>query len=391
MRIAFLTDSYKPDLSGLVVSVETFARELENLGHAVTIIAPQMGDGAQSEPGLIRIPSLRAPFESIRNYYLMRPLVHENRLIRSIRPDVIHTHTPFTAGLWGLRLARRYAIPSVTTYHTLLTEYCHYIPLPQNPLKHAAIRTSRWYCNQCDGVVAPSERVRELLKSIGVFKPIRVIPTGVAIERFGTADGRIMRDKLGIPADATVLLYVGRVAREKNIPFLFQVYQQVFRSNPKTWGVVVGGGPELDHLRALAHEMGLSSRLVFTGMVPFDKIPEYYACGDVFTFASVTETQGLVIAEALAAGLPVVAVDEMGVKGMVRDGVDGWQAQNDLDSFESRVRRLVDNPSVRAEMAHNALERAQSLSSREMSRQLASFYEETILKYDRQRRMRRRA
>lgn len=391
MRIAFLTDSYKPDLSGMVVSIDTFARELETMGHTVTIIAPQMGDSVPSEPGLIRIPSLRAPFEGIRNYYLMRPVVHETRLIRSINPDIIHTHSPFTAGLWGLHLAHRYDIASVTTYHTLLTEYCHYIPLPQSPLRFAATRTSRWFCNQCDGVVAPSERVSELLKTYGVVKPIRVIPTGVAVERFGSADGRLMRRKLGIPADATVLLYVGRVAREKNIPFLFEVYKRLFRDNPKVWGLIVGGGPELDNLRALANDMGLAGQLVFTGMVPPEKTPGYYACGDIFTFASVTETQGLVVAEAMATGLPVVVVDEMGVKGIIRDGRDGCLSPNDLDTYESRVRWLVSNLSVRTEMAKSALERAQSLSSREMARQLAVFYEDVMLRRERQRRMQRRA
>lgn len=391
MRIAFFVDSYKPDLSGMVVSVETFARNLRALGHRVFVFAPRMGGYFDLERDVFRVPSMRAPLRNLRGYYLMRPQVmHERRLLESLQPDIVHTHTPFTAGILGDRLAKRLGIPLFTTYHTLLTEYCHYLPLPQDALKSAAVRASRWFCNRCDGVVAPSRNIKLLLEGYGVQRPIRVIPTGVELPCLEQYDRAAVRDSLGIPRDAVVLLYVGRVAKEKNLPFLFEVYRRVFDAHPGAWALIVGGGPEMESLKALARSRGIAERTVFTGMVPKAETTRLYAGADIFTFASVTETQGLVVAEALASALPVVAVRAMGVADMVREGTDGFLCPPEVDDFAERVLFLLGNPQARNDMAFQARTGADRFSCRATALNLEQFYRDILATYPERRHRRRR-
>lgn len=359
--------------------MDTFAAELRRLGHWVTVFAPRMGDYMDQDLGIIRVPSVRAPFSNLRRYFLMRPhLLREGRFLRALRPDVIHTHTPFTAGLMGDLLAKRLDIPLFTTYHTLLTEYCHYLPFPQDSLRWLAVEASRWMCNRCDGVIAPSHSIQTLLKTYGVSKPIRVIPTGIDLALYNTAERLGARRAFGLPDDAVVLLYVGRVAKEKNLPFLFEVYRRLFQQDSRLLALIVGGGPELNAMRQLAFEMGIGERTVFAGMVSKADTPRYYACGDIFTFASVTETQGLVIAEALASGLPVVLVDAMGVTDMVKDGRDGFLSALDPDEYGRLVERLTRDNEMRGRMGLAAREEALRFSATEMARRLVGFYEEIL-------------
>jgi len=339
------------------VAVDLLSEELGKR-HEVVVYAPRY-PGYRDTRDVRRFPSYRVPAHP--DYPLGIPWAPGLfREFRERKFDVVHTHSPFALGRAGMRWARRCGVPVVTTYHTLYVEYAHYAYLvPQAPLRHALKAISTGYCNACDAVAAPTEPVRQLLVDYGVRKPVSVIPTGLKLRPPVPPDPAFPRDALKIPQEALLVLYAGRLAREKNLSLLLEGFARVAREMPRAWLLLCGSGPEEAETRRLAERTGFGERIVFAGMVPPDRMAHVYAGADVFAFASPTDTQGLVLTEAKAAGLPAVTVDAYGPSTVVKHGVDGLLTPNEPRAFGEALLRILRDDALRAEMRAAALREVQ--------------------------------
>lgn len=312
MRIGIFTECYKPITNGVVVSVESFRQELAARGHEVWVFTPDYQSYADER--VIPLRSIGLPARTL--YRCATPWMR-----RPAPPhlDIVHAHSPFSTGLLARTLSRRYQSPLVFTYHTRLEDYAHYLPLPRALARRTLVWASRVYCNWTDMVLTPTPEIQRLLLGYGVSSRIEVLPTGIHLEGLERADGGRLRQRFGISAHARILLTVGRLAPEKNLPFLLQAFQAVHAAHPSTVLVVVGDGPDKPQLVRMVQSLGLEGAVHFAGMVERADIVHYYRGAELFVFASVTETQGLVVGEALQAGTPVVAVAAGGVADALRD------------------------------------------------------------------------
>ncbi|HEY4000282.1 MAG TPA: glycosyltransferase [Candidatus Xenobia bacterium] len=336
MRIGIFTECYRPITNGVVVSVETFRRELQAQGHEVWLFTPDYE--AYSDPRIIPLRSIGLPARTA--YRAATPFMR-----RQPPPtlDVIHAHSPFSTGLLARSWARRYGAPLVFTYHTRLEDYAHYLPVPLTWGRRAMVWASRSYCNITDMVLTPTAEIQRLLQGYGVIRPIEVLPTAIALPGLEGVDRSWLRRRLGWD-DRRVLLTVGRLAPEKNVSFLVDTFAHIWRAHPETALVVVGDGPDKTRLEEQARRLGLSDAIKFTGMVDRQEITRYYAGADLFVFASVTETQGLVVGEALQAGTPVVAVGVGGVLDALRGCPGSLLCAPHVEDLASRVNRLLAEP-----------------------------------------------
>lgn len=388
LRVAFFTDTWYPSRNGVVTSTETFRRELLELGHEVQVFAPAAPE-TPKEPGVTRVASVPFPAEKSCRVALPFPRSLLVRFARS-RYDVIHTQTPFGLGMWGAALARMFRRPLVHTYHTFFAEYAHYLKMRPDVGRAFVAQYSRLYCNRCQAIVVPSPTFIDVLRSYRVGAHIEVIPTGV--RRPATIPDRTAaRARLGVPAGEALLLYVGRLAREKSIDFLLEAARQLLNEGLRARFVLVGDGPDRGELIEKIAALRLNDHVKLTGAIPHEEVWQWYAAADLFLFASRTETQGLVVAEALAAGLPVVAVNGPGVDEFVRPSTGGWLTDPDLASYLEPVRRLLTDPSLRERAAAAGREAARGWSSRAQAERLARLYRVVLRRPSRERVVIRRA
>ncbi|MBC5823810.1 MAG: glycosyltransferase [Candidatus Eremiobacteraeota bacterium] len=312
MKIALFTEVYQPIVNGVVASVDALARELGNAGHEAYMFAPHIPHGAETSGRVFRMPSLPLPSRS--QYRLTLPLVARRNKRRFLsRCDVIHSHSLFITGWMASYYARhRFRVPLVFTYHTMLDNYAHYSPLGQRLTAQLTRELTRSYANAADAVIVPTEAAAAQLRSQDVTAPICIVPTGIDIDAFrnvGPGEAASVRRKFGIGVDAPVVLLVSRLAHEKSVPVVFRAFASLLRRLPTARLLLVGSGPLEEALKAEISFGDLRQSVSFAGSVLPDELPAYYAAADVFAFPSVTETQGLVLAEAFAAALPVVAID----------------------------------------------------------------------------------
>jgi glycosyltransferase involved in cell wall biosynthesis len=306
LRVGFFTEVYRPVVNGVVASVDALAEGLRARGHEVYCFAPKVPGYYEADGPVFRMPSLPLPTRT--PYRLTLPLVSRRNVDGVIkRLSIIHVHSPFVTGWMGLRYARRYGIPLVHTYHTQLEEYAHYVPFEPNATRMAASALTRRFADLTDAVVVPTLAMAARLREIGVTTRIEVIPTGVDLQQFGAGRrSERIRENLGVREGSRMLLFISRLAREKNIDVLIEALAKA----PNDLHLVIGGdGPAREALDALAAERGLQARITFAGPIERDLLPDIYASADAFVFPSTTETQGLVQAEALAAGTLVLAAD----------------------------------------------------------------------------------
>jgi 1,2-diacylglycerol 3-alpha-glucosyltransferase len=376
MRIGFFSDTYTPQINGVVSSIRLFADALERQGHEVYIFAPtprQPTDG----PRVIRIPSVPfalQPEMRLASLYSQ----HAYRLARRANLDIIHSHDPFAVGLFGLAVAKRFRLPYVHTYHTLYPEYVHYV-WETRFTRAMAERLSREFCDQCDLVLAPSTKIERALAAWGVTAPVKCLPTGVDAGRFAHPDvdaAAALRRRFGIPETDRLLTFVGRVGLEKNIDLLVEAIARV--KTPGARLLIVGNGPYRPELDAHIASLGIADRVTFTGYLQGNDVAAAYAASDLFFFASLSETQGLVVAEAMASGLPVVAVQDLAVGDAVTDGVNGFLTIERADALAAAADRVLTDPSLRASMGAESRKRAEALSIDRMAEKLAGLYEGLI-------------
>jgi 1,2-diacylglycerol 3-alpha-glucosyltransferase len=390
MKIAFFTDTYHPSRNGVVTSTDTFRHELEQLGHSVHIFAPA-APHAERMPGVSRIASMPLPTEPNCRVALPFPRTLLVDFARA-RFDVVHTQTPFGLGIWGAALARMFRKPLVHTYHTFFAEYSHYLRVNRNFGRAFVAQYSRLYCNRCQTIVVPSDMFVQVLRSYRVTAPIRVIPTGVAVPERGPLSRAEARLKLGLPADRQILLYVGRLAREKSIDFLLKALASLdgFEPGASPLLVLVGDGPNREALEEEARSLNVADRAIWTGGVPHADVFDYYAAADLFVFASRTETQGLVAAEALSSGLPVVALRGPGVSDFVSPLNGGFLTDPTIEAFLHPVRALLKDRDAREEASELGRRAAPSWSSRRQAEHLVQIYRAITRRPSRIGRFRRR-
>jgi glycosyltransferase involved in cell wall biosynthesis len=384
MNILMISDVYFPRVNGVSTSIATFRGSLAALGHSVMLIAPDYLTAADDDAGIVRTPS-RYLFLDPEDRILKAGeiLALENQL-RDRRFDLLHIQTPFIAHHVGVKLARQLGISCVETYHTYFEEYLyHYIPfLPKLFLKSVARALTRRQCNQMDAVVVPSQAMHEVLDDYGVRAPVSVIPTGIEPGDLPPGSRERFCSTHGIDASRPMLVHIGRVAHEKNIAFLLDVLLAVRRVVPDVLLVIAGEGPALAHLRRKALVLRLERNVRFLGYLKRGPaLSDCYCAGDVFIFASATETQGLVLLEAMTLGVPVVSTAVMGTRDILAAGKGALVAGETVTDFADKVVRLLGDPRLRERLGREARDYAAGWSAEVIARRLVVFYSEVIAMY----------
>jgi glycosyltransferase involved in cell wall biosynthesis len=317
LRVGMFTNVYLPTTNGVVVSVETFRRALTELGHHVYVFGPDSGAIEDRAPYIFRYPALELP---LQKYPLTLPVSpYIDHVIRNLKPQILHANHPALLGRVAERKSAELDVPLVFTYHTRYADYSHYAdPLPQENVKEFIDHWLASFMTACHQVVVPSESIKDMLKTHygdSIASHVSVVPTGVETAKFSAYTHQQARQKLGWSPERKTLVSIGRLAKEKNFDLLIRAFARL--ENKELHLVIMGSGDEKKALESLANELGVAERVEFPGLVPFDEVPIYLAASDLFVFASVTETQGLVTLEAMASGLPVAAVEASGTREAV--------------------------------------------------------------------------
>ncbi|NDC82422.1 glycosyltransferase family 4 protein [bacterium] len=377
MKIAIFTDTYLPQINGVAISTQTFVREFEKLGHQVVILGPKTDKSTRSTGKIWRFKSMPFPFQP--EYRIISPLSRKLRLFGRLKFDVIHIQTPFFMGHLGQYMAWKHKIPVVHTYHTFWAEYLHYFPLIPKRFRQTIdlLLLSKNFCNRCDHIFVPTNEIQSKLLDYGVTTPLTVLPTGIDLELIKShSDVGDFRAKYGIKSNQTVLIFVGRLGQEKNVEFLLRSFALVHSARPTTRLLLVGDGPERDHLLRLANELGIHESIVLTGYLPHAKVFTAYAASDIIAFPSKTETQGLSLLEGLALGKPAVCINELGVKHILTKG--GFLTNDSQDEYVERLIQLIDDRSVYDRLSAEATERGAEFSAEEMARRAISVYQSLL-------------
>jgi glycosyltransferase involved in cell wall biosynthesis len=333
VNIVMFTNTFTPHVGGVARSVSAFAEEYRRRGHRVLVVAPTFEGMPDDEPDVIRAPAI----QNFNGSSFSVPLPMPGRLAPILAdnpPDVVHSHHAFLLGDTALRVGAMYSAPVVFTHHTLYDQYTHYLGGESPALTRMAVDIATGYCNLCHGVIAPSHSIATMLRDRGVESPIEVIPTGVDVERFGQGDPNEFRRRYQVPPDAFLVGHVGRLAPEKNLSFLIDAVGQFLQQNPGAYFVVVGTGPLAAELQQRLDAQNLHDRIRLTGVLQGDELVSAYRAMDVFAFSSLSETQGMVLTEAMAADTPVVAIEGSGVADVLRDRKNGrLLPTEDVDGF----------------------------------------------------------
>lgn len=380
MKILMLSDVYFPRVNGVSTSIQTFRRELQELGHEIWLVAPRYDQPTVDERDIDRVRSSQVLFDPEDRMMHLRPLARRLATLQTWNFDLIHIQTPFVAHYAGVRLARRWGIPCVETYHTFFEEYLfHYLPiLPRSAWRAVARRFSRRQCNQLDGLVVPSRAMFDVLVRYGVRTRMRIIPTGIPGDALPEGNGAAFRARHGIRPDQPVLVFVGRVAFEKNIEFLLRVTHELRRTtHPHVVLIVAGEGPAKHRLRHLGSALGLETHLRFVDYLARGvDLSSCYQAGDVFVFASRTETQGLVLLEAMSLGVPVVSTAVMGTRDILAAEQGALIAEEDVPRFAAQVRRLLDDAELRRRLSEEGRVYAGQWAARGPAQALLAFYQD---------------
>jgi len=369
MKIGLFTDTYVPDTSGVVTVIQIMERELTREGHEVHIFAPDYPDWHENESRVYRFSSFKFPF-----YPGMRAGVPYNHKAFKIIPslNVIHSHTPGSLGLFAVSISEGYRIPHVHTYHTLYAEYRHYLPRPLRPSRQMVVRLSRAFCNFCDVIIAPSIQMKQELASYGIKCPIYPLSFGVDEEDFSREIEWDVRAELNLPTE-DLLLFAGRLGKEKNLAFLFRAFEQLLSRRNNIRLIIAGDGPQRQTLEEYATELGIAPYIIFTGFLERRKLIDLYK-QTLFVFTSKTETQGMVLVEAMMAGSTVVAVGKMGVLDIVQHEETGILVKENEDEFAQACYRLLEDKTERARLGKAAQQWACSQGSRTSTLKLLEIY-----------------
>lgn len=384
MNIAIFSDTYSPQVNGVVSSILTLEKKLRERGHKVYVFTISHPDAASNETYVHRMASI--PFVFLKDHRV--GIMYSNKVVKEIKKlklDLILSQTEFSMGMFARLISKKLDIPIVHTYHTVYEDYMHYVSKGIALSPNIARKYSKVFCNHVDGIVAPTKKTEKLLRSYGVKKPICIIPTGIDFTPFCpksyTSDEIAkLKEIFDIPQKHPVVLFVGRVAKEKSIDIVIKAMPKLLEKVPAARLVIVGDGPERLALEELAANLGVRDEVIFTGMQPWNTIGRMYQLGDVFVSASVTETQGLTFAEAMAAGLPVVAMEDESIAGFVRNAYNGHLFHH-VDELAEQLTRVLTDETYRKQLSQNARHSVKPLSAETFGHHAELFYKEVIKQY----------
>ncbi len=376
-----ISDVYYPRVNGVSTSIDTFREIFRHHGHSVTLIAPQYGLDDEPEADVIRIPAKPVPFDPEDRLMSWRHISRRGDTLPHAGFDLIHIQTPFVAHYFGVRLAKRLGIPCIETFHTHFEEYFyHYIPfVPKRTLRMLARMMTRRQCTAVDALVVPSRAMAKVLGGYDIKKVPRIVATGIHLADFQSGDGVRFRKKHRIPSSRPTLIHVGRLALEKNIEFLIAVLAHAKKLLPEIQMVIAGEGPAKPALERLARRLGVREDLHFVGYQSrAGDLQDCYAAGDVFVFASNTETQGLVLLEAMALGVPVVSTAVLGTEDIVGPGRGALLAKGNVGDFTAKVCHLLSDRDLRTRLSDEAREYPKEWSDNKLGIEMLSFYTQVI-------------
>lgn len=375
MKIGLFSDAYLPEITGVTTVVRTLRDELEKRGHETFVYVPRYSRPCDDERNVFRFRS--GPVFGYRTARMALP--YNRQAVRSFAAlDIAHSHTPFSLAYVAFAAAYRCRLPHVHTYHTYLSHYRHYIPRPLRPSVRSAEKYSALLCNRCTSVTVPTQSIRDELLRFGVRRPIRVLPFGPDLRVYEEEGVWDPRAALSIPGDAPLFLYAGRIASEKNLLFLLDSFVQIREALPEAVMAFAGDGPLRAELEASAARLSVAENVRFPGFLDRKRLIDLYRAADAFLFASKTETQGLVIVEAMAAGTPAVAVRAMGVRDVVADGLNGFLVPEDARQLAQQAVRVASDRELAARLSEGALATAQRTSLDCGVRGLIEVYEESL-------------
>lgn len=378
MNICMMTNTYLPHVGGVARSVSTFAEEYQRRRHKVLVVAPEFEGKPlpkRAEAMVERVPAIQNFNGSDFSVRLPIATVLSPRL-DAFPADIVHAHHPFLLGDTALRIAASKNVPVIFTHHTRYEDYTHYVPFASPALREFAINLSTQFANLCDGVIAPSDSIAKLIKGRGVEVPIKVVPTGIDVEAFAKGHRDRFRRKHRIAEKTFVIGHVGRLAPEKNLEYLAEAVALFLKTAPDAIFLVVGGGPSEDILKQTFERHGVSEKLILAGKHTGSNLCAAYRAMDVFAFTSKSETQGMVVAEAMAAGLPVVALDATGVREVVRHNKNGYLLPESVPAkrFATYLGRLDQDRERWAAFVKQARSTAELFSRERCADQALEFY-----------------
>ena len=399
MKIAMFTDAYFPRINGVTVSVHSFAEGLCKLGHEVCVVCLEYTEEQQKSSffdeksndekspfKILRIPSAAIAFSKedrmmrLDKWHLVKKSMDE------FQPDVIHINSEWTVGYFGAIYCRHRHVPFVFTFHTLWEDYlANYVSfMPASGLKKIGMEVVRFYLKRADVIIAPTKRIAEVVERYGIKRKANILPTGIPDSKLEYSEKKseavyaTFFKKFPELKGKKILLFVGRIVKEKNLPFLFDVLEKVQKSQPDTALLFVGGGPYLNELKESAKSRGLEKSVFFTGYIDGNDLIYFYKLACVFTFPSKTETQGLVTVEAMLSALPVVAIGEMGTVDVMQGDNGGFMVKDDVEEFSNKTLKLLQNASLHKEKSEQALKWGNKWKISSLTPKLLECYQKAI-------------
>lgn len=387
VNICHFTNTFLPHVGGVARAVQTLLEDQLAAGHGVLVVAPEFDEGPappRLERSVVRVAALTHFNDSDFSVRLPLAAALDERLA-GFPAGLVHAHHPFLLGDTALREAARRGVPVVFTHHTLYEHYARYLPVRSDAAGDFAADVATRFANRCAAVVAPSRSVRDLIVERGVTAPVHVIPTGIDVALFAAGDGAAGRAALGLPAEAQVIGHLGRLAGEKNPRYLAASIGVALRLRADARALVVGDGPARGEMSEVFSELGVAPRVVFAGKLAGRRLRDACAAMDVFAFASRSETQGLVLAEVMAAGVPVVALDAPGARDVVRDGKNGRLLAADASElvFARVLANALRRVATRLRWAEGARRTAATLDRARTGRRLLALYAEVMREHER--------
>ncbi len=379
MKIAFFANSYFPITYGSTVSMENFRIGLEKLGHEVYIFTPRFWGYKYETKNIYLYPSVMFGYKIKYPIALLKFSNIANK-IDKIGFDIIHAQHPFSVGCDAMKIAKKRNIPMIFTHHAKYEEYVHYVPpiIPQKLLKAIIRKKVVKFANNCDICISPSQTVKKYMQNRKIKSLIEVLPTGIEWDKFQKGNKEAIRKKLGIMKDEKVILFLGRIEAEKNIIFLVEEILPILQANKKAKFLLVGEGSLIEKIKEKAEKQGVLEQLFFTGIVKQKEIVDFYTVADVFVHASLTETQGMTIAEAMATGLPIVAIKAPGVIDQLEDRKNGILIAQKKGLFKKEVEKIFVNEYKGKELGSAARKKAKEFDNLIRARQLESIYQKAI-------------
>lgn len=385
MNVGIFTNCYLPLVNGVVGAIGLLRKGLIEQGHQVYVFAPGFDNYVEQEANIFRYPAVdltrKVKFPVAIPY---SPKI--NQVLHTIPLDIIHSHHPFVLGPAALWVAKRKRIPVVYTFHTQYDQYAHYVPLPGALVREIAKYQVKQYCREVDRITTPSESARQILENYGIAKMVQVIPNPTDLAKFQNNDGGVIRQKYAL-GQAKVLINIGRVAPEKNLSFLLKAFRYILNtytgqhgSDPSIRLLIVGAGPDLPNLKKQAEALGIAGHVIFTGLVDTAEIPAYLAAADLFVMSSTTEIKPLAQLEALAAGVPIVAVSAPGADDTIIHGENGLLVKQDVSEFGETVLNLIFDPGILRRYQTAAKKTAANYSYSKITADYLELYQEVINK-----------